>query len=313
MLRVAPGGTSEIPFVLAWHLPNLVNYWGSLRDAARPERARGADAQLVHRPVAGCLGGGARDLRRLPELTAETRAFRDALFGSTLPEPVLDAVSSQMSIIRTTTCLRTEDGRSTASRAATTTPGCCPMNCTHVWNYEQALAFLFPQARAQRAHDGLRVQHPTRRRAEVPHHGAPADGVVWNYVAAADGQMGTLLKLYREWLIAGDDEALRRLWPQAKKTLAFAWRHWDPDRDGVMEGEQHNTYDIEFYRPEHHVAARSTWGRCAPPRRWPATSATRTPTSTRASTPRDGRAWTASSGPASTTARSSGIPPPPSR
>ena len=39
------------------------------------------------------------------------------------------------------------------------------------------------------------------------------------------------------------------LWPQAKKTLAFAWRLWDPDRDGVMEGEQHNTYDIEFYGP----------------------------------------------------------------
>ena len=74
-------------------------------------------------------------------------------------------------------------------------------------------------------------------------------GVVWNYVAAADGQMGTILKLYREWLISSDDEYLRRLWPQAKKTLEFAWRYWDPDRDGVMEGEQHNTYDIEFYGP----------------------------------------------------------------
>ncbi len=24
---------------------------------------------------------------------------------------------------------------------------------------------------------------------------------------------------------------------------------WDPDKDGLMEGEQHNTYDIEFYGP----------------------------------------------------------------
>ncbi len=24
---------------------------------------------------------------------------------------------------------------------------------------------------------------------------------------------------------------------------------WDPDRDGVMEGIQHNTYDIEFHGP----------------------------------------------------------------
>src|SRR5207249_8338480 len=58
-----------------------------------------------------------------------------------------------------------------------------------------------------------------------------------------------VMKLYREWLIAGDDAYLRELWPRAKKTLEFAWKLWDPDRDGVMEGEQHNTYDIEFYGP----------------------------------------------------------------
>jgi uncharacterized protein (DUF608 family) len=61
--------------------------------------------------------------------------------------------------------------------------------------------------------------------------------------------MGTLMKLYREWLVSGDDAYLRSLWPQAKKTLAYAWQLWDPNRDGVMEGEQHNTYDIEFYGP----------------------------------------------------------------
>src|SRR5262249_61813523 len=61
--------------------------------------------------------------------------------------------------------------------------------------------------------------------------------------------MGIFMKLFREWLLSGDDAYLRSLWPQAKKTLAFAWRLWDPNRDGVMEGEQHNTYDIEFYGP----------------------------------------------------------------
>ena len=61
-------------------------------------------------------------LERLPDLTARTRAFHDALFDSTLPRQVLDAVSSQMSIIRTTTCLRTATAASTPSRAATTTP-----------------------------------------------------------------------------------------------------------------------------------------------------------------------------------------------
>lgn len=31
----------------------------------------------------------------------------------------------------------------------------------------------------------------------------------------------------------------------------FAWvpGGWDADRDGVLEGVQHNTYDVEFYGP----------------------------------------------------------------
>ena len=247
--RVEPGATLEIPFVLAWHLPNLVNYWGPFEtlpgQSVVGQRMRNwyatqwPDAWAVAREVCG----------RLPELTAGTRAFRDALFASTLPEPVLDAVSSQMSIIRTATCLRTEDGRLHGFEGCDDNAGCCPMNCTHVWNYEQALAFLFPQLeRTVRLTDYEYNTLPDgeqKFRTMLPLQ----TGVVWNYVAAADGQMGTLLKLYREWVISSDDEALRRLWPQAKKTLAFAWQHWDPDRDGVMEGEQHNTYDIEFYGP----------------------------------------------------------------
>ncbi|HZT43763.1 MAG TPA: GH116 family glycosyl hydrolase, partial [Chthonomonadaceae bacterium] len=36
-----------------------------------------------------------------------------------------------------------------------------------------------------------------------------------------------------------------------ERALEFAWQpeSWDADQDGVMEGQQHNTYDIEFYGP----------------------------------------------------------------
>jgi hypothetical protein len=66
---------------------------------------------------------------------------------------------------------------------------------------------------------------------------------------AADGQMGCVMKVYREWQLCGDDQWLRKLWPEVKRAVEFAWTKWDADRDGVMEGEQHNTYDIEFYGP----------------------------------------------------------------
>jgi non-lysosomal glucosylceramidase len=74
-------------------------------------------------------------------------------------------------------------------------------------------------------------------------------------VPAADGQMGGILKLYREWQMCGDDAFLRKLWPAAKQALEYAWVVWDKDRDGVMEGEQHNTYDVEFYGPNTFMGA----------------------------------------------------------
>ncbi len=77
----------------------------------------------------------------------------------------------------------------------------------------------------------------------------PLVGELWAAAPAADGQMGTIMRLYREWQIGGDESFLRELWPQAKRALEFAWQSWDADRDGLMEGEQHNTYDIEFYGP----------------------------------------------------------------
>jgi uncharacterized protein (DUF608 family) len=69
--------------------------------------------------------------------------------------------------------------------------------------------------------------------------------------AAADGQMGTIMKMYRDWQLSGNDALLKELWPMVKKALAFAWRPggWDANEDGVMEGCQHNTMDVEYFGP----------------------------------------------------------------
>ena len=63
--------------------------------------------------------------------------------------------------------------------------------------------------------------------------------------------MGCIMKLYRDWQLSGDSEALRDMWPNARKALEFCWLPggWDADKDGVMEGCQHNTMDVEYYGP----------------------------------------------------------------
>ncbi len=249
-LRVCllPGQDAQLSFYLGWCFPNLVTYWN--REPAARERNVGnhyarqfPDAWKAARYLHEHRG----------ELLRKTEAYREALHDSTLPRPVLDAVSSQVSILRSTTCLRTGDGRFHAFEGCNDHGGCCPMNCTHVWNYEQALAFLFPELeRSMRLTDfGVNTRDEGRMafRTLLPLLPSLESPGVWDGPPAADGQMGCILKLYREWQLSGDTEWLRSLWADARRTLEFAWEKWDADRDGVMEGEQHNTYDIEFYGP----------------------------------------------------------------
>jgi hypothetical protein len=59
------------------------------------------------------------------------------------------------------------------------------------------------------------------------------------------------MKMYRDWQLSGDDVLLETLWPNVKKALEFCWIKggWDADKDGVMEGCQHNTMDVEYFGP----------------------------------------------------------------
>jgi uncharacterized protein (DUF608 family) len=59
------------------------------------------------------------------------------------------------------------------------------------------------------------------------------------------------MKMYRDWQLSGDTDFLKESWPNIKKALSFAWEEnsWDADADGVMEGSQHNTMDVNYSGP----------------------------------------------------------------
>ena len=168
---------------------------------------------------------------------------------SSLPGALRDAAVANLSTLVTQTAFRTADGEFHGFEGCDDHRGCCFGNCTHVWNYETSTQFLFPSfARSLRkASFGFSQddQGGMRFRQMLP------DGIDRFGYAAADGQMGQIIKTYLDWKLCGDTEWLRGLWPQIKKAIAFAWipGGWDANRDGVMEGVQHNTYDVEFYGP----------------------------------------------------------------
>jgi hypothetical protein len=145
--------------------------------------------------------------------------------------------------------LRQRDGRVWAWEGCGDQQGCCHGACTHVWNYAQALPHLFPDLeRSLRETEFMATQN------EVGHQNfrssLPIRAPDHDFHAAADGQLGGIMKMHRDWRISGDTAWLKKLWPAVKQSLNYCIETWDPQSKGVLEEPHHNTYDIEFWGPD---------------------------------------------------------------
>ncbi|HNQ88053.1 MAG TPA: GH116 family glycosyl hydrolase [Verrucomicrobiota bacterium] len=186
---------------------------------------------------------------RYQELRDRAQRFSRCFYDSTLPPEVLEAVAANLTILKSPTVLRQADGRLWCWEGCSDNAGCCHGSCTHVWNYAQAIAHLFPTLERSLRETEFGPSQDDRGhqtfRASLPIRPAPHD-----FHAAADGQLGGILKVHREWRISGDTEWLRRLWPRVRQSLDFCIETWDPTHQGWLAEPHHNTYDIEFWGPD---------------------------------------------------------------
>jgi uncharacterized protein (DUF608 family) len=244
---IPPGKSVLFPFVLGWRFPNRTPEWCGW--SAPPGEGNAIIGNFYSARFKSAWDAVRYTVAHLEDLEAQTRMFLSTLRESTLPAEVKEAASANLSTLATTTCFRTADGEFHGFEGSDDTRGCCFGNCTHVWNYETATAFLFPSfARSLRR---SALGYSMDDAGAIHFRQTLPDGKArWGF-AAADGQMGQILHAWLDWKISGDQELLQTTWPRAKKALEFAWvpGGWDANRDGVMEGVQHNTYDVEFYGP----------------------------------------------------------------
>jgi non-lysosomal glucosylceramidase len=248
-----PGEKRRARFVITWSFPNCINYWNPECDpkdpGCRPKPWKNYYTTIFRDSV----DSAAYSLENWDRLAGETRAFKDTLFGSTIPAEVIEAISANISIIKTPTVMRLADGTFYGFEGCHPSSGCCEGSCTHVWNYAYALPFLFPQLER------------TMRDADFRYNMGPDGGMSFRlqlplarqrstFRSCADGQFGGVIKAYREWKISGDTEWLKHHWPTIKRNISFAWSasnpdKWDADKDGVLEGRQHHTLDMELFGP----------------------------------------------------------------
>jgi hypothetical protein len=260
--RLEPGASKTIHLLMAWHVPHSDQRFGGIPPVSQPA---GCD------PLTGCClpeytaqfyepwyAGKYGDIFELASawcseyytLRAASLRFSETFFSSSLPPEVLEAVSANFSILKSPTVLRQKNGNLWAFEGCFDEGGgCCHGSCTHVWNYAQAIPHLFPGLERTLRETEFMVSQDERGHQNF-RSALPIQGTDHTWHAAADGQLGGIMKVYRDWRISGDTEWLRRLWPSIRKSFEYCSSAWDPEGKGILEEPHHNTYDIEFWGPD---------------------------------------------------------------
>lgn len=94
-------------FVLTWNNPNCINYWDPYRDS------NGKD--IIWKNYYATVFKNSVDsaeyaLSKWDELYDKTFLFKDTLYTATLDEAVIDAISANLSILKSPTVIRLQDG-----------------------------------------------------------------------------------------------------------------------------------------------------------------------------------------------------------
>jgi uncharacterized protein (DUF608 family) len=256
--RLAPGEEQVVRLRLAWHVPDTGISVGERKYTSATSGDLCCCAsncqEGTHKPWYAArfedieaVNAYWRD--HYERLRAESLRFSDCFYDTTLPPEVVEAIAANLTILKSPTMLRQTDGRLWCWEGCCDDAGCCAGTCTHVWNYAQALPHLFAdlertlrqtefhENQDDRGHQSFRASLPIRPTEHTFH-------------AAADGQLGGIIKVYRDWRISGDTEWLRGLWPQVKQSLDYCIETWDPAHQGTLREPHHNTYDIEFWGPD---------------------------------------------------------------
>ena len=262
--ELAAGASKTITVRLAWYaghtnLREATDLPGTLPPSAeekyyRPWYAgRFADVDAV----AAFWREQYRDLR------ARSEQFSECFYDTTLPPEVIEAVSANLGILKSPTVLRQADGRFWAYEGCADANGCCGGTCTHVWNYAQAVPHLFPAlertlretefgpSQDERGHQQFRTALPIRPQ-------------VHDFHAAADGQLGGIMKVHREWRISGDTGVAARALAQGAREPRLRHRDVGPRPQGLGGGAAPQHLRHRVLGPRRHGAPASTSARCRP-------------------------------------------------
>jgi len=252
-----PGESRVIRLMMAWYVPDSNLKYGKDSEEKDDEICTDANCSCndpFYKPWYSGKFKGIEEVvsywkTNYNDLRNKSGLFQKSFYNTTLPAEVVEAIAANLTILKSPTMLRQPDGKLWNWEGCSDNSGCCAGSCTHVWNYAQAIPHLFPKLERTMRHTEFfpsqdKEGHQTFRSA------LPIRPVATTFYAASDGQLGGIMKMYRDWRISGDSEWLKSMYPKVTESMDYCIKTWDPRLTGTLEEPHHNTYDIEFWGPD---------------------------------------------------------------
>jgi len=246
-LMLKPGESKTVSFAVSWRFP-LLRYgtgFGMGPKATAPGRNHYATLWSTATEASSQLAS------RENKLYGTTKKWVDTWYDSTLPYWFLERAFIPINCVQTQVAQRVyPEGSDKEHYNLEEGVRCCPGNCTHVWNYAQGLARIFPE-----------IERECRDRVEYGLGFDDDNGMVYfRYCMqegkngrddALDGTCGTIIRVLRESQMTTDYSFLAKVWDRVKLSMDFVIMEWDSDEDGMLAGPQHNTLDEPWHGQVH--------------------------------------------------------------
>jgi uncharacterized protein (DUF608 family) len=174
-------------------------------------------------------------------LSKTTLKWNETWYNSTLPYWLLDRSFISINCLATQTSHLFDNGRFWGWEGV----DCCEGTCTHVWQYAQAMARIFPSIeRNLREQIDYGIAYDLS--GAISFRAENLDSFTKDSFAI-DGQLGTIIRVYREHQMTTDNIFLNRIWNKVKQSMQYVINK--DNGNGLIEGKQENTLDAAWFGP----------------------------------------------------------------